>query len=182
MLNNCTMTVYGIDSRIPQKQKRVTTKGNAFVSHWYAGKSALRYELGVDILSGNLVWIKGPYPTGKYTDIKIFNKVLRNFLEPGERVEADEGNSGHTADKIKCPGNDANPAENWALQGRVRGRHKTLNGRLKNWGILSQVFRHNITMHGDVFRVCAVVTQLTVENSEPLFEVRGGIRGLIAIK
>ena len=68
------------------------------------------------------------------------------------------------------------------MQGRVRGRHKTLNGRLKNWGILSQVFRHHITMHGDVFRVCAVVTQLTVENSEPLFEVRGGIRGLIAIK
>ena len=46
-----------------------------------------------------------------------------------------------------------------------------LNGRLKNWGILSQVFRHHITMHGDVFRSCAVVTQLTVENSEPLFEV-----------
>ena len=106
MLNNCTMTVYGIDSRIPQKQKRVTTKGNAFVSHShrYAGKSALRYELGVDILSGKLVWIKGPYPTGKYTDIKIFNKVLRNFLEPGERVEADEGNSGHTADKINVRG------------------------------------------------------------------------------
>ena len=104
MLNNCTMTVYGMDSRIPQKQKRVTTKGNAFVSHWYAGKSALRYELGVDILSGNLVWIKGPYPTGKYTDIKIFNKVLRNFLEPGERVEADEVNSGESGGELGVAG------------------------------------------------------------------------------
>jgi hypothetical protein len=46
-----------------------------------------------------------------------------------------------------------------------------LNGRLKNWGILSQVFRHHITMHGDVCRACAVVTQLTIENGEPLFEV-----------
>jgi hypothetical protein len=46
-----------------------------------------------------------------------------------------------------------------------------LNRQLKNWGILSQVFRHHITMHGDVFRACAVVTQLTVENGEPLFEV-----------
>jgi len=102
---------------------------------------------------------------------KNFNKVLRNFLEPGERVEADEGYSSHPADKIKCPGNDANPAENHAMQGRVRGHHETLNGRLKNWGILSQVFRHHITIHGDVFRACSVVTQLTVENSEPLFEV-----------
>ena len=52
------------------------------------------------------------------------------------------------------------------MQGRVRAQHKTLNGRLKNWGILSQVFRHHITMHGDVFRACAVavVTQLTIQD------------------
>ncbi len=60
------------------------------------------------------------------------------------------------------------------MQGRARARHKTLNGWLKNWGILSQVFRHHIMMHGDVFRVCAVVTQLTIENGEPLFEVEYG--------
>ncbi len=59
------------------------------------------------------------------------------------------------------------------MQGRVRARHKMLNERLKTWGILSQVFCHHITMHGDVFRVCAVavVTQLTIGNGEPLFEV-----------
>jgi len=131
---------------------------------------ALRYKLGVDILAGNLVWIQGPYPASKYTDIKIFNKVLRNFFEPGEGVEADEGYRGHP-NKIKCPGNDTNPAENRGMQGRARARHETLNGQLKNWGILSQVFCHHITMHGDVFRACAVVTQLTIENGEPLFEV-----------
>jgi hypothetical protein len=56
------------------------------------------------------------------------------------------------------------------MQGRVRARHETLNGRLKNWGILSQVFRHHIMMNGHVFRACAVVAQLTVEKREPLFE------------
>ncbi len=171
VLNNCMMTVDGTDFRIPQKG--IATKGNAFASHKYAGKSALHYELGVDILAGNLVCIQGPYPAGKYTNIKIFNKVLRNFLEPGERVEANEGYRGHP-DKIKCPGNDTNPAENRGMQGRVRARHKTLNGRLKNWGILSQVFRHHIMMHGDVFRACTVVTQLTIKNGEPLFEVEYG--------
>ena len=60
------------------------------------------------------------------------------------------------------------------MQGRARARHETLNGRLKNWGILSQFFRHYIMTHGDVFRACAVVTQLTVENGEPLFEVEYG--------
>ena len=58
------------------------------------------------------------------------------------------------------------------MQGRVRARHEMLNEWLKNWGILSQVFRHHITLHGDVFRACAVVTQLTIENSEPLFKVK----------
>ncbi len=162
------MTINRTDFQIPQKG--IAKKGNAFASHKYAGKSALRYELGVDILAGNLVWIQGPYPAGKYTDIKIFNKVLRNFLEPGERVKANEGYHGHP-DKIKCPGNDVNLAENRAMHGRVRARHETLNGRLKTWGILSQVFCHHITMYGDVFRVCAVVTQLTIKNGEPLFEV-----------
>jgi hypothetical protein len=55
--------------------------GNPFGSHKYAGKSALRYELGVDIRGGNLVWIQGPYPAGKWPDIKIFNAILANFLE-----------------------------------------------------------------------------------------------------
>jgi hypothetical protein len=78
---------------------------------------------------------------------------------------------GH-ADKIKCQGNDVNQAEKQVMQGRVRACHKMLMGRLKNWGILSQVFRHHISMHGNVFQVCAVLTQqLTIENGELLFEV-----------
>ncbi len=119
---------------------------------------------------GEPVWIQGPYPAGKYSNIKNFNKVLWNFLELGEWVKADEGYHSHP-DKIKCPGKDTNLAENRAMQGRVRACHETLNGRLKNWGILSQVIRHHITMHGDVFRACAVVMQLTVKNGEPLFKV-----------
>jgi hypothetical protein len=52
-------------------QKGAAATGNAFGSHKYAGKSALRYELGIDILAGNLVWVSGPYPAGKWNDIKI---------------------------------------------------------------------------------------------------------------
>jgi hypothetical protein len=85
---------------------------------------ALRYELGVDILAGNLVWIQGPCPAGKYNNIKIFNSVLRHYLEPGKRVEVDSGYVGH-ADKIKCPDNTFNPEENLAMQASVRFWHKT---------------------------------------------------------
>ena len=162
------MTINDTNFQIPQKG--IAKKGNTFASHEYAGKFVLRYKLGIDILAGNLVWIHGPYPDGKFTNIKIFKKVLRNYPEPGERVEADKGYHGHP-NKIKCPGNNIHPAENQRMQSRVRARHETLNGRLKTWGILSQVFQNSITMHGNVFRACTVVMQLTIESGEPLFEV-----------
>ncbi len=57
------------------------------------------------------------------------------------------------------------------MQARVRVHHKMLNGQLKTLGILSQVFRHNFLLHGVVFQAWIVVTQLTMENGEPLFEV-----------
>ncbi len=102
------MTVDGTDYRVPQKG--MATKGNTFASHKYAGKSILHYELGMSILGGDLVWIQGPYPAGKFTDIKILNKVLHHFLDPGEQVETDEGYVVHP-DKIKCPQNVGNLAE-----------------------------------------------------------------------
>ena len=128
----------------------------------------------MSILGGDLVWIQNPYPAGAFTNIMIFNKVLRNFLELGERVEVDKGYAGH-ANKIVCPTNTVNPPELKGMQGRVRARHKTLNGRLKNWGILSQVFRHRITLHGTTFRACAAVTQITIADcGESLFEAEYG--------
>jgi hypothetical protein len=122
VLNDCLMTVNGTDFRVPQKG--TATKGNAFASHKYAGKSAISYELGVSILGGDLVWIQGLYPAGKYTDIKVFNKVLHHFLDPGEQVKANKGYVGHP-DKIKCPQNVGTPAVKWVMQGRVRAHHET---------------------------------------------------------
>jgi hypothetical protein len=147
--NDCTMMIDGTDFWIPQQG--AAERGNAFASHKYAGKLALRYEIGIDILVGNLVWIQVPYPADKYNDIKIFNSVLHHYLEPGKCVEADNGYVGHAA-KIKCPDNTCNPEKNLSMQARVRSWHETLNRRLKNWGILAQqVYCHDIVAHGMVF-------------------------------
>jgi hypothetical protein len=56
------------------------------------------------------------------------------------------------------------------MQSAVRSCHETLNGHLKNWGILEKkVYRHNITVHGTVFHACAKITQLAIVAGEPLF-------------
>ena len=55
-LNDCPMTINGTYFCI--QQRGITKKGNIYGSHKYAGKSMLRYELGIDILKGNLVWVE----------------------------------------------------------------------------------------------------------------------------
>ena len=80
---------------------------------------------------------------------------MRNFLEPGERVEADKGYRGHP-DKSESGGESDDAGEG-------EGTSQDAERLAEELGILSQVFRHHITMHGDVYRACAVVSQLTVE-------------------
>jgi hypothetical protein len=67
--NNCLMTIDGTNFRI--QQTGASRKGNLYGSHKYAGKSALRYELGVDILAGNLVWVEGLYPADTWNNIQF---------------------------------------------------------------------------------------------------------------
>ena len=119
------MTVKETDFQVPQHG--AATVGNPFRSHKFAGKSALRYEPGVSILGGDLVWIQGPYPAGKFTNITIFNKVLHHFLDPGERVEVDEGYTGHP-NKIVCPTNPGYSSQRRAMLARARARHKISTG------------------------------------------------------
>jgi hypothetical protein len=57
------------------------------------------------------------------------------------------------------------------MQGQVMAHHETINRRHKKWGIISQVFRHNIRRHGKIFQVCTVITQLTIKNGKLLFKV-----------
>ena len=57
------------------------------------------------------------------------------------------------------------------MQTLVHRRHETINKRFKQFGALKQVFRHDIGLHGKVFRSVAAITQLSIRNGEPLFSV-----------
>ena len=105
-------------------------------------KSALRYEIGLNIITGDIVWVNGSFPAGKYSDITIFRDSLIIFLGPGERVETNDGYIGEAPHNIKCPMSLTNPREMMKIQGRLRSRHKTINRRFKDWRILKQVICH----------------------------------------
>jgi hypothetical protein len=86
-------------------------------------------------------------------------------------VEADNEYIGEVPQKVKCPGCMLNSTENQAMQNRVRSRHESLNGRLKNWVILTSLYRRDLMEHGNVFRAIAVITQISINVGEKLFKV-----------
>ena len=45
-----------------------------------------------------------------------------------------------------------------------------MNKRFKDWGILRQVYCHEIPSHCEVFCAVAVVTQLSISNDKDLFQ------------
>jgi hypothetical protein len=62
------------------QHKDVARKGNLFNFQKYAGKSVLRYELGVDILAGNSAWVKGLYPAGARPKVFFLTVFYRTVL------------------------------------------------------------------------------------------------------
>ena len=130
---------------------------------WYSHKfrgPAVKYEVGICIQTGHIVWISGPFP-GSAHDLTIFRSDLKTKLGPGERVEADNGYSGDAA--TSAP-NDHSDNLDWKRQkSNVHARHETVNGLFKNWGVLKQIFRHNLNFHSDCFSAIACVTQLELE-------------------
>jgi len=152
---------------------RMQQKGPLFASYKFKGKSALHYKVALGILSGEIKWLNGPYPCKDWPDINMFCDGLIKELDFGERVEADDGYVGESPYVTKVPSVvlTRSSEEADAMQKRVQGRHETVNGRLKSFHILDQVYRHDPTQPGYVFRAVAVLVQLSIKNGDPLFSV-----------
>ena len=138
------MSVDGTDFRIAEH-------GPTFSSHKFAMKSGLKYEVTICILTGDIVWLNGPFPCGRWNDNKIFRNALMSHLSVGERIESDNGYIGEAPQHVKCPKSISNKVETLSMQQRVRNRQETVKHRLKFWVILTQRYRHDITRLGEVF-------------------------------
>lgn len=164
------VSVDGVHCRVREVRKDPGAK-------WYSHKShgaGLAYELAISIRSGNLAWIKGPYPASTH-DVTIFrggddpNNSLKAKIPDGKRGIADGAYSAET-DKISV--NRHGQSKNLGkFMGRVKSRHETFNGRLKFFNVLDQAFRHDIKQHQQCFEAVCIAVQYDIENGHPLFEV-----------
>ena len=165
--NDCLVSIDGTDFKCQEH-------GPAFSSHKYAKKSALRYEVGICIKTGDIVWLMGPFAAGDWPDINIFRFALKGLLEENERVEADDGYVGEDPSHVKTPASGYHDQDERLLRVRsiVRQRHETANKRFKDWGILKKRWEYDIGLHGACMRAVVVLTQLSIESGKPLFQVQ----------
>jgi hypothetical protein len=169
--NDCLISVDGVDFEIlePHPYEREWSK------RWFSPKfkgPGLRYEVGVSILKGDIVWINGPFPCGLWNDYKIFKEGgLKDYLDPMERVEADDGYAAGDPEFVKTRSGVFHPEGGRDVRNCVRARHETVNKRMKQFGVLSSTFHHNPCKHNLVFEAVAMLTQTAIELGEPLFKI-----------
>jgi DDE superfamily endonuclease len=168
----CLITVDGTDFVIQEP----TTFSSSWYSHKFRGPG-LRYEVGIAISTGDIVWYHGPFPCGAFPDLKIFRLKLKDKLGYAENVIADNGYRGDTRICTPNMANDHQHARSMAL---ARARHETINHRLKTWASLKNVFRHDRMKHHLVFRSIICIEQICIENGRGPFQVTNYIDPVIA--
>lgn len=152
---SCKMTIDGTDFRIQQPAPYSTT----WYSHKFEGPG-VRYEVGVCIQTGDIVWVNGPFRCGSWPDLLIFKTYLQHRLEPHEFVEAD-GTYRHP--KCRLPDAYVSEADKRAKDD-ARHRHEGINGFFKAFGVLKQIFRHDLRTHAYCFACVVVVVQLGIDD------------------
>ncbi len=119
----------------------------------------------MSIEKGNLVWVNGPYPCGKFPDVAIFRLRLKKLLSQGKKILANKGYPDE-----RCLKSHEVPAEYKSLHEEIRARHASVNRRFKQFSILTATFRHSLDLHGYVFHVIANLTHVAIQLGENLFE------------
>ena len=162
--SECLVSIDGADFKIQEPEP--------FSPIWYSHKHngpGLRYEVGVCIQTGWIVWLNGPFAPGENNDLKIFRSGLSMELDDGERVEADKGYRGEL--QIRVP-SDFEGRQEWKwMKGRVLARHEAINGKMKEFKILSSVYRGEREKHYLIFKAVAGIIQSEIVNDRAIFEV-----------
>jgi hypothetical protein len=136
-------------------------------SHKFKGPG-VRYEIGLCIQTGWIVWKNGPYPCGSYPDLKIARHRVVHVLAQGEKILADGG--------YRDGGLYAETPSGYNTLGQrmkkvARSRHETVNARIKTFKVLSTAFKNKRENHWMCFHALANMIQLDIEEGRGLFQV-----------
>lgn len=157
------ITVDGTDCKIQEP----LPFDRKWFSHKFKGPG-VRYEIGICIQTGWIVWVNGPFPCGRYPDLKIARLGLIPQLDDGEHYVADGGYRDQKGPSITPSGFNTVSERKGRL---FRARHETVNARLKIFNLFNTAFRHDVNKHGVCFHAAINMTQIALQSGEGLFDV-----------
>ena len=125
---------------------------------WYSHKfraADLRYEMGVSLVSGETVWLYGPFPDGLHNDQSILNRNLVGRLDENEKVLGDRG---YRSPRIVHSLGASNEKER--REKLLRAYHEQINGKIKSFSSISQRWRHELHKHSTCMFAVVNIVQL----------------------
>lgn len=127
----------------------------------------MRYEVGLCIQTGEIVWVYGGKPCGRFSDLKLARHRYIDLVDPAEMTLADDG----YADPEYFIYPNARPNLRHEIK-RIMARHESVNSRLKAFHVLSGTFRHDLKKHHLCFYAVANMVQLMLcHGGDPLYDV-----------
>lgn len=167
----CLISVDGVDCAIKEPYPFSTS-----IFSKKLNGPAYKYEIGVCIATGDIVWVNGPFEAAKHDNTVFKEDGLKDALCDDEGVEVDAGYQDD--EKFKNP-KISQSRKDRREKSNVRSRHEIVNSRLKDFSVLDSVFRHTKDMkekHGLCFNAVAVITQLSFEFDGHLHSVDYDVR------
>lgn len=151
----------------------------AFKKKSFSGKKnnfTLKYQILVGVLTGEILHVYGP-ELGSVHDSKIWkNSKIQEFLEQeDETVLGDKGYVGcsavlhphkkatHPLFNIRAPFTQAQIQHNHNIS-KYRILIENVNSWIKDWSILSTVYRGSLESHNHIFLSCCILTTMTSED------------------
>ena len=134
---------------------------------WYSHKlngPGVKYEVGVSIREGNIVWVFGGIPCGEKNDLDLSRERFLHQIPYNEKVIADDAYEDCL--RFICP--SRRPQAAGTIR-RILARHETVNNLLKSFRVLSCPFRHDLHKHRWCFYAVANITHLVIRFESPLF-------------
>ena len=106
---------------------------------------------------------------GDWNDLQIFRHALKDRLNDGERLVADDIYISEAPQFLKCAGCMLTTEEQLEWHKRVEGRHELGNRHVKFWNCLCKKYKgtgnpmQKMRNHNKMFRACAVIKQVGME-------------------
>lgn len=110
------------------------------------------------------MWAFGGFPCGATPDLTLARQSFVLHLEDREKALGDKG---YNDPSVFILPNETNAVEHKTIM----ARHETVNKRIRQFKVLSDRFRHKLTFHRRCFHAVVNITQLNINNGEPLFSV-----------